>query len=193
MTLRDDVQSILINCFGQPRKRLLLRFPVDSAQTIIDNTNNSYLDLFELSQFDNSDTDDYIYLKVFPQYDSETEQLGDNSFKNTFNSSAIIAPSQVRRGFKATVTDNRLVILDLIFYLSLISKSTSYTRYHPIKIIDFCSPEITDNFIFNQEKATIRYGSVFVDNIPEMIQIGRAEYAKRNWQFTFKESSLRLI
>ncbi|NJN10043.1 MAG: hypothetical protein HC815_19440 [Richelia sp. RM1_1_1] len=193
MTLRENVDSTSFECKGKVRKRLLLRFPIDSAQLIINSGNNDFLDLFETTKFDDSDTDDYIYLKLFPEYDSETEQLGNSNFKTTFNQSAITAASQVRRGFKATVIDKRAIILDLIFYLSLISKSTSFTRYHPVKIIDFCRPEILDNFVINSEKATIRYGGLSLEEMPPVIQIREAEYVAENWQFSFQESKLRLL
>ena len=193
MTLRDDVSQASVQCRGTPQKRLLLRFPMDTAQTIIDSSNNRFLDLFETSKFDDSDTDDYIYLKIFPNYDTEIEQLGDNNFKNTFSRSSIIAPSQVRRGFRGTVTDRRAIILDLVFYLSLISKSSAFTKYHPVKIVDFCRPEVLDNFTFNSEKATIRYGRLSLQEMPATVQIGNEEYISNNWQFNFKESRLRLL
>ena len=122
----------------------------------------------------------------------ENDRLGEKGFRNTFNSGAVFAPANTRRGFKATVTDRRKLILDIIKRLVDISESSGYNRYSPIKLIDFCHPELNAN-IYNDEPATIRWGAIALDtNLPSLIRVRGEDYLSRDWGFTFKESVLRL-
>jgi hypothetical protein len=191
MTIRDDVINFQLNnrCNGKLNKRLLVRVPVAITETFNVSAN---LDIFDAGLYTSDDSSNYIYLRIFPVYDTENDQLGEVQFKNTFSRSAVFAPSNTRRGFKATVKDNRKVIFDIVRRLIDISESSGFNTYSPIKIIDFCCPELkfdSDTFTYNDELATVRYGLINIDSYPSTI---KDNYLNKEWSFSFKEAKLRL-
>ena len=196
MTLRDDIVAYSMKhiCNGLSKKRLLIRVPVIVVEQI--NPTHKWLDLFDSAFYDSNDTSDYVYLRLFPEYDVENDHLGEKGLKNTFSSAAVFVPANTRRGFKAIVKDRRSFILDLIRRLVDISESTAYNRYSPIKVVDFCHPELASdpNTLVNAgELATVRWGAIALDaNLPSLVRIGNDDCLKKDWGFTFKEAFLRL-
>lgn len=178
--LRQQVINFenLHQCKSNGSKQLFVRFPEVMGEQL--NPEGQWLDLFSSQQFDTTDTEDYLYLRLFPDYTQENDVFGEGGLKNTFNSAAVYAHSTTRRGFKAIIRDKRLLILDIIRNLVNNSRSSSYTRYTPIKVIDFCLPE-------PEEEYTIRYGSIDFERLPGL----RKNYLKEDWEFTFKEAKLR--
>ncbi len=190
MGIRDDVITYIANneC-NAPfiRKRLLIRVRTATVETL--NPTGLYLDLFDPTLYTADDTTDYIYLRLFPDYDQENTKTGDGGLRNTFSDSAAYTVSLVRRGFRATVTDRRKIILDIIKRLIDISVSSSYQRFAPIKVIDYCLPE-TNAGIIGDELATARWGSIKFDNLPGLTGRG---FLGGDWTFVFDEApSLRL-
>ncbi|KYC42062.1 hypothetical protein WA1_18850 [Scytonema hofmannii PCC 7110] len=192
MTLRDDVIAYHQTHACDARfshKRLLLRVPLATAEQL--NLEHKHLDLFDATLYDADDTEDYIYLTLYPDYDVENDVLGEKGFRNTFNSPAVYAPANTRRGFKVTVKDHRKLILNIIKQLADISETTSYRRYSPVKVVDFCHPETTSASAYDGELATIRWGELVLDtNLPSLIK-AKEDYLKKDWGFTFKETILR--
>ncbi|ALF52258.1 hypothetical protein ACX27_04340 [Nostoc piscinale CENA21] len=190
MGIRDDVIAYLSEheCTAPfVRKRLLLRVRTATVEAL--NPTGLYLDLFDPTLYTVDDTTDYIYLRLFPDYDQENDNIGDGGLRNTFSSPAVYAPSTVRRGFRATITDRRKIILDIIRQLAEISKSSSYTTFAPIKVIDFCLPEV-GTVSFGGELGSVRWGEIRIDNLPGLTGRG---YLRADWNFTFKQASLGLI
>lgn len=198
MTFRDDVvayQSVNQCDEGFIKKRLLLRLRVSTIEIL--NPSSDYLDLFDPTSYDVTDTADYLYLRIFPQYSVENDVLGEVGLKNTFGSAAVFAPANTRRGFKATITDQRKLIFDLVKRIQQISQTSSYTQFSPAKIIDFCHPELADEETLVSsfgEFGNIRYGAIALDNsIPQLVQSSGRDYLASSWGFTFKESKLRSL
>ncbi|ARV58072.1 hypothetical protein BZZ01_04965 [Nostocales cyanobacterium HT-58-2] len=190
--LRDEIIAYhqTHTCKGQSSKPLLIRAPIALIEQL--NPQYKHLDLFDTSAYDTTDTADYLYLRLHPDYDVENDRLGDKGLRNTFSSAAVFATVNTRRGFKAIVKDRRKLVLDLIKRLVDISESSAYNRYTPIKLVDFCHPEV-DAPIYNGEPATIRWGAIALDaNLPSLVRVGSEDYFKKDWGFTFKESILRL-
>lgn len=185
MGIRDDVIAYLAdNQCESPlaRKRLLIKVHVSTVEAL--NPTGIYLDLFAVT-----DAVDYIYLRLFPDYDQENDRIGEGGLRNTFSSPAVKAPKTVRRGFKATITDKRKIILDIIRRLADISESSSFTVFSPIEVIDFCLPEPGAPILFG-EPASVRYGEIILDNnLPGLNGRG---YLRDNWSFSFKEIVLRI-
>ena len=99
MTFRDDViayQSVNQCDEGFIKKRLLLRLRVATIETL--NPSGSSLDLFDPIFYDVTDTADYLYLRIFPEYSTENDVLGERGLKNTFGSAAVFAPVNTRTG-----------------------------------------------------------------------------------------------
>lgn len=181
--LRDEVLSYQSdnNCNdANGKNKLLIRLPVSVGESL--NSSYQWLDLFSLQQFDTDDTNDYLYIKIYPGYTQENDIFGEGKLKNTFSSPAVYHHSTTRRGFKAVVTDRRRLILDIVRSLVEISRTSSYNSYSPIKVIDYCLPEAG-------EEHTIRYGAVELSRLPGL----RQSYLVEDWEFTFKEARLRNI
>jgi hypothetical protein len=187
MGIRDDVAAWAAAnaCVGQlARQKLLVRSHVDTIEQI--NPLHKHLDLFDITAFDASDTSSYIYLRLFPSADSDDQVYGDNpGLRNTFTRSSVFAPSTTRRGIRCTINDRRRLILDIMRSLVDISETSSFNTYSPIKVIDFCTPEII-------EERTIRYGSVQIDKKPGLVKRGSEYYCTSDWEFVFRETQLRV-
>lgn len=156
----------------------MVRLPVALGETL--NPDSEWLDLFTSEQFDATDTTDYLYLRLFPNYTQENDTFGEGNLKNTFSSPAVYHHSTHRRGFKAEVADRRLLIADILRSLIVNSRTSSYTEFAPIKVIDYCLPEAGETY-------TIRYGAIALGTLPGL----RKKYFTGNWEFTFKETMLR--
>ena len=183
MTLLEEIKNYeLTHQCESPlaNKPLLIRTPIAVIQQL--NPTHKYLDLFDSNHYDISDTNDYAYLRLFPNYDIENDRLGEKGFRNTFSQSAVFAVATTRRGFKATISDQRKLILDIVRQLVDISESAAYNRYAPIKVIDFCSPEVGASY-------SIRYGAIAIDSYPSITGNG---FLSKPWDFTFKEAQLRI-
>jgi hypothetical protein len=187
MGIRDDVIAWNASnpCIGQVTKRkLLVRSHVDTIEQI--NPLSKHPDIFETTAFDSTDTSDYIYLRLFPTADSDDEVYGDGTgLKNTFSRSAVFAPSTTRRGIRCTISDRRRLILDIMRSLVDISETSVFNLYKPIKVIDFCTPEPT-------EDRTIRYGEIQIDKKPGLIKRGDEYYCTGDWEFLFRDTKLRI-
>lgn len=190
MSIRDDVIAYLseYECTASPvKKRLLIRVHVDTVEAIA--PTGLYLDLLDPTLYTADDTEDYIYLRIFPDYDQENDNIGEGGLRNTFSSPAVYAPSTVRRGFRATVTDRRRIILDIVRRLVEISKSSSYNTFTPVKVIDFCLPDFGASS-FSGELGSVRWGEIQLSNLPGLTGRG---YLRGDWEFTFKEAKLGLV
>lgn len=190
MPIRDDVIAYLAtnNCNSPfTRKRLLIRVHTTTVEAL--NPTGVYLDLFDPTLYTVDDTTDYIYLRIFPDYDQENNILGEGGLKNTFSLPSAYAVTTVRRGFKATVTDRRKIISDIITRLVEISKTSAFTRFAPIKVIDFCLSE-PGATIVGVEPGTVRWGELKIDNLPGTV--GKS-YLKNDWSFNFSDVFLRFV
>jgi len=179
--LRNDVLNYEAsnNCVdGNSKHKLLVRLPVAVGENL--NPSSRWLDLFTTQQFDADDTDDYLYLKLFPEYTQQNDVFGEERLKNTFNSAAVFSPATRRRGFIARITDKRLLILEIIRTLAINSRTSSFTLFSPIKVVDYCLPEIGESY-------TIRYGAINNTSLPGL----RKGHLSGEWEFEFKEAELR--
>lgn len=163
-----------------------MRSRVETVEQL--NPDSIYLDLFDTSAYDLTDTSDYIYLRLFPDADSDDEVYGDRpGLRNTFSRSAVFAPSTVRRGLRCTVKDRRRLVLDILRMLITISETSAFNVYKPIKVIDFCTPE-------PGEEKTIRFGAIQIDRKPGLSGRGTTQnkvYVDSDWEFIFRETRLR--
>lgn len=190
MTLLSDIQfaqaSLLLPFANKP---VLIRTPLTVAQSF---NSTKQLWLYDPTHYDTNDTNDYVYLRLFPEYTAEDEYLGDRLYKNSFSRSATASVVNVRKGFSATVRQSAKWIYDIVERISTISNSTSYGIHNPIKIVDFCRTESQDSIDIRGEQATIRWGKINVEKAPSFIRaINGKDYCKESWDFKFFESRLR--
>ena len=101
------------------------------------------------------------------------------------------------RGFCFWV-GNSIACCAFIFYiierLALIANTSSYATYTPIKVVDFCSPESSDDpntAVYNGELATIRYGRIDIEKRPAIVRGFNMDYCTSEWEFKFSEVNLR--
>ncbi len=193
MTLLQEIQSaqsLLLPPYAS--KRLLIYTPLSVIAAL--NPLKQQLWIFDPTHYMSNDTDDYVYLTLFPTYTPEDEILGQRGYKNTFNRSAIAPPSTVRRGFTAVVKQPQRMIFDIIQRVAKISNTSSFTTHTPVKVIDFSRPEAAENannIIANSEIATIRWGKIDIAKPPSFVRSSDIEYCLENWEFKFSESILR--
>jgi len=188
MTTLESITNAQINCAGKlARQPLLVLTPVAVIEEL--QINSKWFYLFDPTHYQNTDTDDCVYLKLFTDYSPETNKLGEAGFKTIFNRTGYGA-STIRRGFKATVIQKERVILEVLQKIILISESSKYNQFTPIKVIDFCSVELGDRFVYNNKLATARYGEVAIDEIPPLSY--NQDYVNSNWSISFTEVNLRL-
>jgi hypothetical protein len=136
-----------------------------------------------------TDGEDYVYLRLFPDYALESNNLGGEGLKPTFNGMGYAA-STVQRGFKATILQKERVIFDVIYRLILISESSKYNQFFPVKVIDFCGVEPNEYITYQNKRATVRFGQMTVDGLPGLSY--NQDYFRDNWNIGFTESKLRL-
>lgn len=190
MTTLESIVSSQINCIGKScRQPLFILTPVAVIENL--EIDSKWFYLFEPTHFQNTDTDSNVYLRLFPDYSPETDRLGDTlGLRITFNSGAAYSASNVRRGFKATILQKERVILEVLQQLILISESSKYNQFSPIKVIDFCNLELSDRIVHNNRLATVRYGEISIDSISGLSY--DQDYLSSDWSFSFKEVNLRL-
>lgn len=189
MTTLELIASAQINCaMRMARQPLFVLTPIAVIESL--QIASKWFYLFDPTHYQNTDTNDYIYLRLFTNYSPETDRLGDSpGLKIIFDGTGYSA-STVRRGFKATIVQKERVALDVLQQLILISESSKYNRFAPIKIIDFCNLELSDRLRFDGKLATVRHGEITIDSIPALSY--DQDYLSDNWSFTFKEVNLRL-
>lgn len=195
MTFFDDIVSAQ-SCIIQPfaSKVILVRSPLTIAQQV--NPPADKLWLFDPTHYDATDTNDYVYLRIFPNYTPEDDIVGDRTLRNTFNGSAI-APSRVRRGFNADIIQSNAFIYDLIERLVHISLTSSFSQYSPIKIIDFARPNLFGaNTVVNSvgERGSILYGSITLNQLPHLVRVANGrDYIRGGWSMRFQSLELSIV
>lgn len=197
MTYYTDIQSAQSRLLPPyASKRLLVRSPLSIIESL--NPDKFNLWQFDPTFYDGEDTADYVYLVFFPRYTPEDDTFGEAAYKNTFARSAVFAPTTERRGFTVAITQPLRVFYDVVNRLVEISKTSSFTTHAPVKIIDFCRPEIGDssNVISEGDVGTIRYGRIDIKKQPTFTREQNfagidAEYCLEPWEFKFSEAKLR--
>jgi hypothetical protein len=189
MTIIDSIASAQINCTGiLKRQPLFVLTPVAVIENL--QINSKWFYLFDPTHYQNTDTNTCVYLRLFTNYSPETDRLGDApGLKVSFNGAGY-SPSTVRRGFKATIIQKERIILEVLQQLILIAESSKYNRFAPIKVIDFCSLEPSERISYEGKLATVRYGEITIDDVPQLSY--DQDYLSDNWSITFKEVNLRL-
>lgn len=184
MTLLTEIQaaqSLLIRPFVT--KPLLIRTPLAIASEL--NPNNYNLWFFDPTNY--GDSGDYVYLRLWPKYEADDKPTGDRGYYPTFNGTAM-RYSTIRREFTATVNQSQAFVYRIVERLALIANTSS--PHAPIKIIDFCSPEV-GAATYTDGEASIRYGRVDVEKRPTMVRGVQMDYCIDGWSFRFSEASLR--
>ena len=194
MTLINDInsaQSVIKLPFAN--KPLLIRTPISLVDAY--NPNRLQLWIYDPTNYLTQDNNDWVYLRLFPQYEPADELIAEGKYSHTFNSSAVANLSAIRSGFNATVRQSSKVIFDLIFQLAYISATTSFSRHSPIKIIDFIRPEPNKTVIqSNSESGTVRNGRIDITQYPTFIKgFDGQEYCKNGWSFKFSQVDLKYI
>ncbi|MEH1789996.1 MAG: hypothetical protein V7L23_31630 [Nostoc sp.] len=190
MTLLSEIQaaqSQLLLPFIN--KQLLVRSPLSVIQLF----NPNHYNLWQFDSGNYGDSSDYVYLRLFPGYESTNEVQGDRGFKPSFNGT-VAQHTTTRRIFTATVRQQTAFIFYIIERLALIANTSSYTTYTPIKIVDFCSPEAIDDVntsVYNGETGTIRYGRIDIEKRPAIARGFQMDYCLTNWELKFSEVDLR--
>ncbi len=193
MTLLQEIQSAQTLCIPPfISKRILLRVPLTVVATL--NPQSRSLWLFDPNHYDSSDTNDYVYLRLFPQYTPEDDYLGDRAFKPSFNGT-VANYSTTRRGFRATVVQSQAFLYYIVERVAAIAATSTYGVYTPIKIIDFCRTAADydpSTIAIGGEYATIRYGRIDIIKIPSLIRgVDGNDYCKDDWEFKFTSVTLR--
>lgn len=191
MTTREAIVNAQLNCaIPWARQPIMILTPVAVIEDL--EIASKWFYLFDPTHYQNTDTNDYVYLRLFPQqYSSETDKLGEGGLKVIFSRGDVATASTVRRGFKATIMQRERVILDVVQQLILISETSKYNRFTPIKVIDFCNLELGERLIYNGKLATVRYGEITIDSTIPALSYDQ-NYLSDNWSLTFKEAKLRI-
>jgi hypothetical protein len=98
--------------------------------------------------------------------------------------------SQVRRGFNATVADQRACIFYVLKALHKASLSQDNLTIQGVTCYDFCGPEDADVIAGGTEPKTRRSGVLFLPKERSGLA-GRGLKFAETWQFVFKELELR--
>lgn len=187
MTLLADIitaQSQLIRPFVA--KQLLIRTPLALVEQF--NPNHYFLWMFDPSTTIYGDTSDYVYLRLFPEYESNDESSGEKGYTSTYSGVAI-RNSTTRPKFKAGVRQQQYFIFQIIDKLAKIADTS---RPHtPIKVIDFCRPDF-DPVIYADGYASIRYGRIDIEQPPSVVRGLYGDYTKNPWLFSFEDYRLIL-
>lgn len=194
MALIDDLTDAQAQWLHPLRsKRLLIRTPIALLTTF--SVPASLYRFFDPTHYDGTDTDDYVYLTLFPQYESESEAIVERKYQPTFSRGAIAFPSTVRHGFRAVVDRQPdMVFFKIVEQLVEISETSSSSVHSPVKAIDFCLPESSGNTNVTSEGdlGSIRYGRIDITKRPSgSIRWEGRDYAIAPWEFSFREAKLR--
>jgi len=180
-------------------KRILINIPI-SLITLF-NPNNYKLWRFDPNHYDSLDDNNHVYMILFPDYSPEDKFLGEQGLNEGFTTPAITNVSSYRRIYNAKVNSQRE---DFFYYilerLIKISNTSNFgTYYVPIKIIDFCFPEASDdtissNITSNGEIGTIRWGKIEIGKRPDGLVLNPTtgqNYFLSDWDFKFYELDIR--
>lgn len=194
MALIDDInsaQSAIKLPFAN--KPILIRTPLTLVDTY--NPNRLQLWLYDPTNYITEDNNDWVYLRLFPQYEPTDEPVKSGKYSHTFNSSAVANIGAIRRSFTATVKQSSKVIFDLIFQLSFISATTTFSKHSPIKIIDFVRPESKGSkILIGSEAGTVRNGRIDITRYPTFVRgIDGTEYCRNEWAFKFSDVDLNFL
>jgi hypothetical protein len=185
MTLLSEIQSAqsqLIRPFVA--KQLLIRTPLALVEQF--NPNHYFLWMFDSTNY--GDSSDYVYLRLFPEYESNDTPTGEKGYTATYNGSAI-RNSTTRQKFKAAVKQQQYFIFQIIDKLAKIADTS---RPHtPIKVIDFCRPDF-DPVLYTDGYASIRYGRIDIEQPPSVVRSLYGDYTKNPWLFSFEDYRLIL-
>jgi hypothetical protein len=187
MTTRDLIINAQIDCSTPWAKQpIMILTPIAVIESL--GIAPDWFYLFDPTPY-HTDGDAYVYLRLFPDYAPETNKLGGEGLKPLYSGMGYSA-STVQRGFKATIIQKERVIYDIIYQLILISESSKFNQFSPIKIIDFCRVEVGDRIAYQNKLATVRYGQLMIESLPSLSY--NQNYYKDNWNIGFTESKLRL-
>ncbi len=190
MTTRKLIVNAQPNCLGHwARQPIMVSTPIAVIEELL--IDSKWFYLFDPTRYQGTETDSYVYLRIFSQYSRETDNQGEGGLKPTFSRSSNHTLTTVRRGFKATIIQKERVIFEIIQQLILISESTKYNQFSPIKVLDFCNPELSDRFNYGGKLATVRYGEMTIDSTIPALSYDQ-NYLNDNWSISFKEVKLRL-
>lgn len=185
MTLLSEIQSAqsqLIRPFVA--KQLLIRTPLTLVEQF--NPNHYFLWMFDPTSY--GDSADYVYLRLFPEYESADEKSGDKGYFPSY-SSTVIRNSTTRQKFKAGVKQQQYFIFQIIDKLA---KIADIARPHtPIKVIDFCRPDF-DPVLYTDGNASIRYGRIDIEQPPSVVRGLYGDYTRNPWLFSFEDYRLIL-
>lgn len=187
MTLLSKIQlaqSQLIRPFVA--KQLLIRTPLALVQQY--NPNHYFLWMFDSNTTAYGDTSDYVYLRLFPEYEATDENLGEKGYVATYNGTAI-RNSPTRQKFKAGVKQQQYFIFQIIDMLSKIADTS--IPHTPIKVIDFCRPNLNP-VLYADGYASIRYGRISIEQEPSVVSSLYGDYTKNPWIFMFEDYRLSM-
>lgn len=187
MTLLTDIQSAqssLIRPFVT--KPLLIRTPLAVVQEYL--PNNLYLYVFDPDYTTYGDTSNFVYLRLFPQYEAADETQGERGYFPSY-SGTVIRNSTTKTKFKVLVQQQQYFIFQIINQLARIANSS--IPHTPIKVIDFCRPD-SNPITYPDGKASVRYGRIDIEQPPSAIRSTHTEFTKNPWLFTFEDYRLRL-
>lgn len=186
MTLLDNIiaaQSQLVRPFVN--KPLLIRTPISLVAEF--NPNSYFLWMFDSTNY--GDSSNYVYIRLFPQYESADKPIAGKGYKPTFARSAI-APTTTRLGFRCGVSQQQFFIFQIIKKLSVICDTSE--PHAPIKVIDFCRPDFDDFVSYTDGMATVRYGRIDIEQPPAIVRGLNMDYTKNPWIFSFEDYRLKL-
>ncbi len=190
MTLLTEIQAaqsqLLLPFTIKP---LLVRSPLSIVQLL----NPNFCNLWQFDPSNYGDSSDCVYLRLFLNYEVTNEVQGERGFSPTFNGTTA-KHTTTRRIITATVRQQTAFIFYIIERLALIANTSSYATYTPIKVVDFCSPESSDDpntAVYNGELATIRYGRIDIEKRPAIVRGFNMDYCTSEWEFKFSEVNLR--
>lgn len=191
MALYDDIITAQSQWFYPLRnKRLLIRTPISVVSAF--NPPPQALRFFDPTAYDSTDNNNFVYMVLFPTYESEDNFQVQREYKSSPTQSAIATPSTLRRGFRATVIQPHLVFFKIMQQLCVISETSGFNRHTPIKVIDCCLPETSPNVSVNGDVGTIRYGRIDITKRPGgSISWENVDYCLGGWEFKFSDSQLR--
>lgn len=192
MTLLSEIQQAQSQwLYPLFNKRILIRTPIALVQQY--NPNHLNLQFFDPTNYVTGDNDNYVYMVMFPEYESEDEFLADRKYKPASNSSAIAVPSTLRRGFRAVVRQSSAMYFNILQQLVVSSETSSFQRHTPIRVIDSCLPENKGNTMLGGgDIGTVRYGRIDISKRPGgLLTSGLEDHCISKWEFKFSEAELR--
>jgi hypothetical protein len=180
----QDAQSFLVRPFVV--KQLLIRTPLALVEQF--NPNHYFLWMFDPNTTTYGDTSDYVYLRLFPEYESADVPTGEKGYAPSF-SGTVIRNSTTRQKFRAAVKQQQYFIFQIIDMLAKIANTSN--PHTPIKVIDFCRPDF-EPVSYSDGYASIRYGRIDIEQPPAVVRALYGDYTKNPWLFSFEDYRLTL-